>query len=93
MFTNCQVDKELNKLKELLAQRDTEINILVNLLKKEKAKIKGGGGGGGFEKPISPPPVKPHHQTQRNVKTLSKVSSNLELCVCLIIWYLKNYNH
>ncbi|XP_063683235.1 kinesin-like protein KIF6 [Bolinopsis microptera] len=67
-----QVDKELNKLKELLAQRDTEINILVNLLKKEKAKIKGGGGGGGVEKPISPPPVKPHHQTQRNVKTLSK---------------------
>uniref|UniRef100_A0A8B9CUY5 Kinesin-like protein n=1 Tax=Anser brachyrhynchus TaxID=132585 RepID=A0A8B9CUY5_9AVES len=37
--TNKEVGKEeLKKLKELLQQRDNEINILVNLLKKEKKK-------------------------------------------------------
>lgn len=33
------VHKELSKLRDLITQRDTEINILVNLLKKEKARL------------------------------------------------------
>ncbi|XP_029891780.1 kinesin-like protein KIF6 isoform X2 [Aquila chrysaetos chrysaetos] len=36
--TNKQTGEELKKLKELLQQRDNEINILVNMLKKEKKK-------------------------------------------------------
>ena len=45
-------DEHLKKLQELLLQRDNEIAILVNMLKKEKEKLgqhksKRGGGGGG----------------------------------------------
>ena len=80
-----QVDKELTKLRELLAQRDTEINILVNLLKKEKARV---GGPTAGNKPATSPGNKPATspslpsttqlpQTNRNAKTLSKV----RLCV------------
>ncbi|XP_074899032.1 kinesin-like protein KIF6 [Buteo buteo] len=36
--TNKETVEELKKLKELLQQRDNEINILVNMLKKEKKK-------------------------------------------------------
>ncbi|KAM9383279.1 kinesin-like protein KIF6 [Phaethornis superciliosus] len=36
--TNKEAEEELKKLKELLLQRDNEINILVNMLKKEKKK-------------------------------------------------------
>ncbi|NXM73492.1 KIF6 protein, partial [Serilophus lunatus] len=36
--TNKDAGKELEKLKQLLQQRDNEINILVNMLKKEKKK-------------------------------------------------------
>ncbi|KFQ77392.1 Kinesin-like KIF6, partial [Phaethon lepturus] len=36
--TNKEAGEELKKLKELLQQRDNEINILVNMLKKEKKK-------------------------------------------------------
>ncbi|NXU48925.1 KIF6 protein, partial [Turnix velox] len=36
--TNKDLGEELKKLKELLQQRDNEINILVNMLKKEKKK-------------------------------------------------------
>ncbi|KAM9608220.1 kinesin-like protein KIF6 isoform 1-T1 [Morphnus guianensis] len=36
--TNKETGEELKKLKELLQQRDNEINILVNMLKKEKKK-------------------------------------------------------
>ncbi|KAL5269965.1 hypothetical protein ACHWQZ_G003441 [Mnemiopsis leidyi] len=63
-----QAEKELKKLNELLAQRDTEINILVNLLKKERARIKGPE----TEKPTSPTSIKTHSNAQRSVKILSK---------------------
>ncbi|KAM6138169.1 kinesin-like protein KIF6 [Phoenicopterus ruber ruber] len=39
--TNKEAGEELKKLKELLQQRDNEINILVNILKKEKKKAQG----------------------------------------------------
>lgn len=65
-----QAEKELKKLNELLAQRDTEINILVNLLKKERARIKGPE----TEKPTSPTSIKTHSNAQRSVKILSKVN-------------------
>ncbi|NXH68242.1 KIF6 protein, partial [Hydrobates tethys] len=38
--TNKETGEELKKLKELLQQRDNEINILVNMLKKEKKKAR-----------------------------------------------------
>ncbi|OPJ72419.1 kinesin-like protein KIF6 isoform B [Patagioenas fasciata monilis] len=40
--SNKEVGEELKKLKELLQQRDNEINILVNMLKKEKKRAQEG---------------------------------------------------
>ena len=71
-------------MKDLIAQRDTEINILVNLLKKERARVSTTGGGPRGKDPDSPPlpnnklPATQHRQT----KNLSKVALKIITLVC-----------
>ena len=58
------------RLKELVGQRDNEINILVNLLKKEKARQPSHDR---QEVVVSPPPLRGTSQPSRVQKNLSQV--------------------
>lgn len=62
-------DKEIKRLKELVGQRDNEINILVNLLKKEKARQPSHDR---QEVVVSPPPLRGTSQPSRVQKNLSQ---------------------
>ena len=77
----ADLDKEIAKLKELLSQRDQEINILVNLLKKEKARLASNDkdNRNRSASPTFPNKTKNLNTANRPSKKLSQVSFSLSL--------------